>query len=59
MGLKVGGGYRLNADRSFAFKRGRYGTTQIAGTPRLPRRKRKAEVRRLAAIVASCLGRWV
>ena len=47
-------GWRVNADGSFAFKRGRWGTVQISGTVRTPLRKRRYELRRLreTALVA-------
>ncbi len=38
---KVGDGWRVNADGSFAFKRTRLGTIVVSGTVRRSRRKRR------------------
>jgi len=51
---KVGDGWRVNADGSFAFRRGRNGTEMIPGTVRSSRRSRRKEnARRAEAAIAA------
>lgn len=41
-GWRVGDGWTVNADGSFAFKKGRHSTLQVSGTPSYVRPSRKA-----------------